>query len=143
MTSKIILVPIYRCPSPSCGKTHAILPAFLPPLCRWFWDDILLIARRLSTGESAYRIAKSIRVSLAVLVNLEAWIQKAGPLILALTREAGLLDETPPRPAPASASDTLALAFRWPRWTAFTHSFSRALYPKRFSLSPSHVNPTG
>jgi len=68
-------------------------------------------------------------------------------MILALTREAGLLDEAPPRPAPASAAvagtHALALAYRWPRWPEFTHSFSRVLYPKRFPLLPSHVNLTG
>ncbi len=140
---EIILVPLYRCPSPACGKTHAVLPPFLPPLCRWFWKDILPIARRLSTGESAYSIAKTIRVSLAVLLNLKAWILKAGPMILALTREAGLLDEAPPRPAPASAADALVLAYRWLNWPEFTHSFFRVLYPKHFPLLPSHVNLTG
>lgn len=140
---EIILVPLYRCPSPSCGKTHAVLPDFLPPLCRWFWEDILRIARRLSMGESAYSIAKTIHVSLAAMLNLKAWIRKAGPRILALTREAGLLDDTPPLPAPACAADTLTLVYRWPRWTAFTHCFSRALYPIRFPPFSSHVNLTG
>lgn len=140
---EVILVPIYRCPSPSCGKTHAVLPDFLPPLCRWFWKDILRIARRLTTGESAYSIAKTIRVSLAVMLNLKAWILKAGPMILALTREACLLDDVPPRPAPASAAESLTLAYRFSTWVEFTHSFSRVLYPKRFPLLPSHVNLTG
>ena len=142
-SKEVILVPIYRCPSPSCGKTHAVLPDFLPPLCRWFWKDILPIARRLSTRESAYSIAKTIGVSLAVLLNLKAWILKAGPMILTLTREAGLLDELPPRPAPVNAADALAFAYRWLNWPEFTHSLFRVLYPKHFSLLPTHVNLTG
>jgi hypothetical protein len=82
-------------------------------------------------------------VSLAVLLNLKAWILKAGPMISALTREAGLLDEAPPRPAPASAADALALAYRWLNWPEFTHTFFRVLYPKHFPLLPFHVNLTG
>jgi hypothetical protein len=115
----------------------------LPPICRWFWEDIQRIGLRLSAGESAYSIAKAIRVSLAALLNLKAWISRAGPTVLTLTREQALLDELPPPPPPASAAESLTLAYRWPSWPEFTHSFSRVLYPKRFPIFRSHVNLTG
>jgi hypothetical protein len=53
------------------------------------------------------------------------------------------LDDMPPRPAPASVAESLTLAYRWPNWPKFTHSFFRVLYPKRFSLFSAHVNLTG
>lgn len=138
---EIILVPVYRCPR--CGKTHGVLPNLLPPICRWFWEDILRIAPRLSAGESVYSIAKAIRVSLAALRNLKAWISRAGPTILALTREQALWDALPQPTPPTCAAAALTLAYRFSSWPAFAHSFSRVFYPKRFPLCPSHVNLTG
>jgi hypothetical protein len=82
-------------------------------------------------------------VSLAALRNLKAWISKAGPTVLALTREQGLLDKLPQAPPPASAAAALTLAYCFSSWPAFTHSFSRRLYPKRFPIFRSHVNLTG
>ena len=64
-------------------------------------------------------------------------------MILALTREAGLVDSLPQQSNSANAAAALALAYRWPSWSEFTHAFSRVLYPKRFPLLPSHVNLTG
>ena len=64
-------------------------------------------------------------------------------MVLALTREQALLDELPQPPPPASAAAALTLAYRFPSWPAFAHSFSRRFYPKRFPIFRSHVNLTG
>lgn len=141
MSTDLICVTIYRCPS--CKRTRGILPDTLLPFCRWFRKDIQRLGRRLFSGESTYRVAKSLGKSLAALVHLNAWILKAGPAVSTLTREAGFLDPLPPRPPPADAAAALALSSRWFSWPAFTHAFSRVLYPKRFPLFPSHVNLTG
>lgn len=94
-------------------------------------------------GLSAYAIAKCLRESLSSVLRLGAWLAKAGPVVLALTREQGLLDMTPARPGPTGSGDALALANRWPTWPAFTHAFSRTLYPKRFPLRSTHTILTG
>ena len=88
----------------------------------------------MAQGESAYSIAKSLCESLAAVLHLKAWLTQSGPVVLALTREWGLLEMTPPRPAPTGSVAALALAGLWPNRSAFTHAFSRVLYPKRFPL---------
>lgn len=93
--------------------------------------------------ESAYAIAASLCESLASLVHLKAWIAAAGAVVAALAREMGLMDAVPPRPAPTRPGEALALVGLWPSWTAFTHAFSRTLYPKRFPLRSSHTILTG
>lgn len=126
-----------------CGGTHSILPDFLLPICRWWLDDILEIAERLWEGETAYSIARSLGKSLAALVHLKRWLPLAGMVAAMLAREMGLMDAEPPRPAATHPGKALALARRFPGWRAFTHSFSRILYPKRFSLRSTHTILTG
>ena len=138
--SEIILVPRFRCGP--CGSTHSILPDCLLPICRWWIGDILKIAKCLALGETAYAIAKSLCESLASLVHLKAWIAKAADVIEVLAREIGALDATPP-PAPRTSGSRLTLTYLWPTWAAFTYSFSRTLYPKRFPLRSTHTILTG
>lgn len=139
--SEIIRVLRYRCPP--CKATHSILPKNLTSICRWWLHDILDIAEMFAKGVSAYAIAKNLRESLSSVVRLIAWLAKAGPVVLVLTREQGLLDIAPAQPIPERAGEALSLASRWPMWPAFTHAFSRTLYPKRFPLRSSHTILTG
>ena len=111
------------------------------PICRWWLDDILKIAVRLTEGESAYAIARSLFESLAGLLHIRGWIAKAGAVVAALARESGLLDAEPPRPA--VTGEALAMARRFSSWPKFTHFFSRTFYPKRFPLLTSHTILTG
>jgi hypothetical protein len=94
-------------------------------------------------GESAYAIAVSICESLASLIHLKGWIAKAGAVVLALTREMGLMDAEPPRPTPTRPGEALALAGGFSSWPVFTLAFSCVLYPKRFPLRSSHTILTG
>ncbi len=100
------------------------------------------IAVRFANGESAYAISKGIGESESSLRRLKSWMDKAAVVIAFLAREIGLRDSVPPLPRPISSA-VIALARRWPTWPAFTHSFSRTFYPKRFPLSPSHTILTG
>ena len=113
------------------------------PICRWWLVDLLKIAERLAEGETPYAIAKSLRESLAGVVHLKSWIAKAGAVASVLAREMGLMDAEPPRPATTRPGEALAWSCRLSRWPIFTHAFSRAFYPKRFSLRRSHTILTG
>lgn len=113
------------------------------PICRWWLDDLLKIAERLTKGETPYAIAKSLRESLAGVVHLKSWIAKAGAVASVLAREMGLMDAEPPRPAATFPGDGLALIRCFSRWSTFTHFFSRTFYPKRFPLRSSHTILTG
>jgi hypothetical protein len=113
------------------------------PVCRWRLEDILLIDKRFAGSESAYAIARSLSLSLAVLLHLHDWLAKAATVVAALLREMGLMDAAPPRPAAAHPGETLARASRVTPWARFTHSFSRAFYPKRFPVLRSHTILTG
>lgn len=139
--SEIIRILRYRCPP--CKATHSILPKNLLPVCRWWLKDILDIAGMFAKGISAYAIAKSLPESLSSVLRLITWLTKAGPAILALTREEGLLDMAPTQTLPAGSGDALVLVSRWPTWPAFTFVFSRTLYPKRFPLWSAHTILTG
>jgi hypothetical protein len=119
------------------------LPKNLLPVCRWWFKDILDIAEMFAKGISAYAIAKSLDVSLASLLNLQAWLQRATVIVEELIRENGPLDQLPPRPAPSGSVDVLKLAERLPSWSEFTFAFSRTLYPKRFSLRSTYTILTG
>jgi len=119
------------------------LPKNLLPVCRWWLKDILDIAGMFAKGISAYAIAKSLPESLSSVLRLITWLTKAGPAILALTREEGLLDMAPTQTLPAGSGDALVLVSRWPTWPAFTFVFSRTLYPKRFPLWSAHTILTG
>jgi hypothetical protein len=119
------------------------LPKNLPSICRWWLHDILDIAEMFAKGMSAYAIAKMLRESLSSVLHLRTWLTQAGPVVLTLTREQGLLDMAPARPVPTGSGDALALSSRWPTWPAFTHAFSRTLYPKRFPLRSTHTILTG
>ena len=94
-------------------------------------------------GESAYAIAKSLCESLASLLRLKSWMGNATLVITSLTREMGILDSVPPRPAPVGTSEALLRSLLWPTWPAFTHAFSRTLYPMRFPLTSTHTILTG
>ena len=94
-------------------------------------------------GMSAYAIANRVRESLSSVLRLIAWLTKAGPVVLTLTREQGLLHMAPAHPVPTGSVDALALSSRWPTWPSFTHAFSRSLYPKRFPLRSTHTILTG
>ena len=113
------------------------------PICRWWLGDILKIAARLTEGESAYAIARSLFESLAGLLHIRGWIAKAGAVVATLSREMGLMDAEPPRPAATHPGEGLALICHFSRWPTFTHAFSRAFYPKRFPLRSSHTILTG
>ncbi|MEO6096424.1 MAG: DUF6431 domain-containing protein [Fibrobacteria bacterium] len=139
--SDIIRILRYRCPP--CKATHSILPKNLPPICRWWLHDILDIAEMFAKGISAYAIAHILCETLSSVLHLRTWLIKSGPMVLALTREQGLLDSVPVRPVPTEAGAALALAGRWPTWPAFTHAFSRTLYPMRFPLRRTHTILTG
>lgn len=139
--SEIIRIQRYRCPP--CKATHSILPVDLLPLCRWWVEDLIVIGEAFASGLSAYALAKILGESLASLLHLKAWIAKADPVALTLTRQEGLLEEKPPRPAPTHSGGGVALGRRWPTWPAFTHAFSRTLYPKRFPIFPVHTILTG
>lgn len=139
--SEIIRILRYRCPP--CKATHSILPKNLPPICRWWLHDILDIAEIFAKGISAYAISKSLCESLSSVLHLRTWLIKSGPVVLALTREQGLLDTAPARPVPTGHGEALALASCWPTWSAFTHDFSRTLYLKRFPLRSTHTILTG
>jgi hypothetical protein len=123
-----------------CHSTHSKLPDNLLPVCRWQLSDLLEIGECFAKGASAYAIAKRLGESLFSLLNLRAWLTKAGALVETLAREMGLLDQAPP---PANAGAALTLAYRWPTWPELTHVFSRAFYPKRFPLLTSHTILTG
>lgn len=123
-----------------CHSTHSKLPDNVLPIYRWRLSDILEIGERFARGDTAYAIAKRLGESLFSLLNLRAWLTKAGALVETLAREMGLLDQAP---APANAGAALTLACLWPTWPEFTHVFSRAFYPKRFSLLTSHTILTG
>lgn len=138
---EIIRIQRYRCRP--CKATHSLLPHNLLPICRWWLGDILRIAARLTQGESAYSIARSLCESLAGVLYLKVWLKEAGSVVLALTREEGLFEMTPPRPAPTDCMEALALTGLWPSWPAFTRAFSRAFYPKRFPLWSTHTILTG
>jgi hypothetical protein len=138
--SEIIDIIRYRCPP--CRATHSILPENLLPISRWWLGDILDIAGRLASGETAYAISKGIGESVSSLRRLKVWIAMANEVITALAREMGLLDPMPPRPLPASDS-AMALMSLWPAWPEFAHAFSRAFYPKRFPLWGTHTILTG
>lgn len=127
----------------SCGRTHSILPKNLFPICRWWLDDILKICAWFADGESIYAIAKRLGESPSSLRNLKAWVVGAGATILELTLGANLLEETPPRATPTTTRTSISLVRLWPTWTTFTHSFSRAFYPKRFLFLPTHTILTG
>jgi hypothetical protein len=139
---EIIVVPRFLCPRAHCRATHSILPENTLPICRWRLRDILDIAVRFSNGETAYAISKGIGESESSLRRLKVWMAKATEVIAALARELEPLAPTPPAPPPTSGAG-LTLAYRWPTWAAFTHAFSRTLYPKRFPLSVSHTILTG
>jgi hypothetical protein len=113
------------------------------PICRWWLDDILKIAERFAKGETAYAIARSLRESLAGLLNLKGWLAKAGAVASALAWEKGLMDAEPPRPAATRPSEALSLARRFSSWPDFTHAFSHTFYPERFPLRRSHMILTG
>jgi hypothetical protein len=115
----------------------------LPSICRWWLHDILDIAEMFAKGISAYAISKSLCETLSSVLHLRSWLIKAGPVVLALTREQGILDMAPDRPVPTGSGAALALACRWPTWPTFTHAFSRTFYPKRFPLRSSHTILTG
>jgi len=119
------------------------LPKNLPSICRWWLYDILDIADMFTKGISAYAIAKSLSETLSSVLRLKSWLSQAGPVVLALTREQGLLDVAPARPVPTGSGEDLALATRWPTWPAFTFAFSRTLYPMRFPLRSTHTILTG
>ncbi len=140
-TTEIILVPRFLCGP--CGATHSILPENLLPICRWFLADVLEIAASLAQGQTLYAIAKRIGESLACIRNLKAWIGRAGAAILYLTLGAGHLDSQPQCPPPTTSVSLLSLARFWLSWGKFTHSFSRAFYPARFSVLPTHTILTG
>lgn len=112
------------------------------PISRWWLVDILDIAGRLANGETVYAISKGIGESVSSLRRLKVWIGAAAVVVVVLAREIGLLDSTPP-PLLPKRSDALSLANRWPSWPAFTHTFSRAFYPKRFPLWSTHTILTG
>jgi hypothetical protein len=118
------------------------LPENLLPISRWWLGDILGIAGRLASGETAYAISKGIGESISSLRRLKVWIGAAAVVVVVLAREIGLLDSAPP-PLPLKRSDALSLANRWPSWSAFTHAFSRVSYPKRFPLLSTHTILTG
>lgn len=90
-------------------------------------------------GESPYAIALSLCQYLASLLHLKGWTATAGEVVAALARSIGLMEALPPRPAPTHPGEALALASSWPSWPAFTHAFSRVLYPKRFPLRRTHT----
>ena len=112
------------------------------PISRWWLGDILDIAGRLENGETAYAIAKRIGESASSLRRLKVWMAMANEVITTLAREMGLLDPMPPRPSSVLRSP-MALMSCWPSWLEFTHSFSRAFYPKRFPLWSTHTILTG
>lgn len=70
---------------------------------------------------------------MASLRRLKSWLSKATEIITALSREMGFIEREP----------NLELGARWSTWPAFTHAFSRTLYPKRFPLMSFHTILTG
>ena len=80
---------------------------------------------------------------MASLVHIKAWLAKAGAVVTTLAREVGLMDAEPPRPAATCSGEALLLAYRFSRWSTFTHAFSRVFYPKRFPLWRAHTILTG
>lgn len=94
-------------------------------------------------GESAYAIARSLFESLAGMLHIRGWIERAGAVVAALAREMGLMDAEPPRPSATGPGEALAIIRRFSRWPSFTHAFSRAFYPNRFPLPSSHTILTG
>ncbi len=155
------LIKVLRYLCTLCCKTHSRLPDNLLPIIRWRLEHVQVIQIRFLNGHSICGISKSLSVSRTVINNLKVWLSLAPQKILQLTLAEGLIEipplketlpvklalpptvDLPAKPYINHPTDKLSLTKLWPSWQAFAFTFSRAFYPKRFSLSPPHIILTG
>jgi hypothetical protein len=125
-TNQILWIPRCLCRSPACGRSFCILPADVLPYQRFFWPDFLLIAARVESGSTPYRIAAALAmtVGLAVIVRTVQRIQEFRAWAVRVAQE---LDVAISR----SLKETVSGVVRVLDWFRFTRRWFHALCPAR------------
>lgn len=117
----------YLCRNKMCERTFSRLPAAVVPSCRFFWPDLVKIARALAAGQSTRRLARYVwHVGRGVITRARALIHRLTQWLGTLCRE--ITDGA----AACGLEAMAALAREHHGWAGLMNLWCRRIYPGRW-----------